>query len=183
VVTTFTPGPNNIMSMTNAMHYGYRGTLRFLAGVVIGFFIVMLTSGLLNVVLTAWLPSIEWWLKILGAVYMLYLAFHILQSKPVELDESRGSDNSLWAGFAMQFLNLKGILYGITVYSLFIVPWHRDPTTIGLFAIVLALVGFVATSSWALGGNMFRSSLQKHYRWFNAAMAGLLVYTAVASVI
>ena len=183
LVTTFTPGPNNVMSMTNAMHYGYRGTIRFLAGIVIGFFIVMLTSGLLNVVLTSWLPSLEKWLKILGAAYMLYLAYHIAKAKLHEMDEARNSDSSLWAGFAMQFLNIKVILYGITVYSLFIVPWHRDAVTIGLFAVVLALVGFVATSSWAFGGNIFRNSLRKYYRWFNAVMAGLLVYTAAASLI
>jgi threonine/homoserine/homoserine lactone efflux protein len=62
------------MSMTNAMHYGYPRILKFLAGMVSGFFIIMLASGLLNVVLTGWLPALEKWLKILGAVYMLYLA-------------------------------------------------------------------------------------------------------------
>ena len=70
LVTTFTPGPNNIMSMTNAMRYGYLRTLKFLAGMAVGFFIVMLASGLLNVVLTGWLPALELWLKILGALYM-----------------------------------------------------------------------------------------------------------------
>jgi len=182
-VTTFTPGPNNIMSMTNAMHYGYRRMLGFLGGVSVGFFIVMLTSGLLNVVLTGWLPSLEKWLKILGAIYMLYLAVHVARSKPAELDGGINPDNSFQAGFAMQFLNIKVILYGITVYSLFIIPVHRDAITIALFAMALAMVGFAATSCWGLGGNLFRGAVRKNYRWFNAAMAGLLVYTAIASVL
>ena len=182
-VTTFTPGPNNIMSMTNAMHYGYRRTLIFRAGMAAGFFIIMLVSGLLNVVLTGWLPSLEKWLKILGAVYMLYLAFHIARSKPIEIDAGKNSDASFKAGFIMQFLNIKVILYGITVFSLFIIHSYRALLMIGLFTLALALVGFVSTSGWGLGGNIFRNSLRKNYRWFYFIMAGLLVYTAVASLI
>ncbi|MGB8213791.1 MAG: LysE family transporter [Anaerolineales bacterium] len=183
VVTTFTPGPNNVLSMTNALHYGYRRTYIFRAGMVAGFFIVMLASGLLNVVLTGWLPSLEKWLKILGAAYMLYLAFHIATSPPMETDGSENGDNTFKAGFVMQFLNIKVILYGITVYSLFIVPSSHAPGVIALFALALTLVGFISTSCWGLGGNVFRAPLRKYYRWFNFAMAGLLVYTAVASLI
>src|SRR5271169_4180267 len=51
LVTTFTPGPNNILSMANAARDGYKGTLRFLAGIFIGFSLVMGLCALLNVVL------------------------------------------------------------------------------------------------------------------------------------
>jgi threonine/homoserine/homoserine lactone efflux protein len=169
--------------MTNAMHYGYRRTLIFLAGISTGFFIVMLASGLLNVVLTGWLPFLEKWLKILGAVYMVYLAVHIVISKPAEMDAGKTSDNSFKAGFSMQFLNIKVILYGITVFSLFIIHRYQSPYMIILFAMILALVGFISITCWGLGGNLFRKTLQKNYRWFNLVMAGLLVYTAIASVI
>ena len=183
VVTTFTPGPNNIMAMTNAMHDGYGRTLKFLAGMLSGFFIVMLASGLLNVVLTGWLPSLEKWLKILGGLYMFYLAYHIARSRPEEIDQGKNSDNTYKAGFSMQFLNIKVILYGITVYSLFIVHTYPSPLMIALFALILALVGFTSTSCWSLGGNIFRKTLRKNYRLFNFFMAALLVYTAVASLI
>jgi cysteine/O-acetylserine efflux protein len=183
VVTTFTPGPNNIMAMTNAMHDGYRRTLKFLAGILAGFFIIMLLSGLLNVVVTSWLPSLEQWLKIFGAAYMLYLAYHIATSKPVELDGGQNNDNTFKAGFIMQFLNIKVILYGITVFSLFIIHSFQSPAMIALFALVLALVGFISTSSWGFLGNIFRIPLRKNYRWFNFVMAALLVYTAIASLL
>ncbi len=183
LVTTFTPGPNNIMSMTNAMHFGYRRTIKFLTGIATGFFIIMAASGLLNVMLSGWLPFLEKWLKILGAVYMLYLAFHIARSRPVEIEEGNSGDNSFKAGFIMQFLNIKVILYGITVFSLFIIHFSQNAIVIGLFALALALVGFVATSCWGLGGNIFRRSLRNNYRWFNFSMAGLLVYIAIASLV
>jgi cysteine/O-acetylserine efflux protein len=183
LVTTFTPGPNNIMSMTNAMHYGYVRTLKFLTGLVVGFFVVMLLSGLLNVLLTGWLPALEQWLKLLGALYMFYLAYHIARSRPLEIETGRDGDNTFKAGFSMQFLNIKVILYGITVYSLFIVHTYHSPLLIALFALLLALVGFVSTTCWGLGGDLFRKTLRKHYRLFNYVMAALLVYTAIAGLL
>jgi len=182
-VTTFTPGPNNIMAMTNSMRYGYRRILRFLAGIITGFFIVMFLSGVLNVTLAAYLPALKIWLNILGAVYMLYLAIHILRSKPAEDDIEDNSHNSFKAGFSMQFLNIKVILYGITVFSLFIIDTYSDPIMIGLFSLLLAGIGFVSLSCWAFGGNLFRSLLKKNYRIFNFVMAGLLIYTAFASLL
>jgi cysteine/O-acetylserine efflux protein len=182
-VTTFTPGPNNIMSMSNAMHYGYQRTIRFLIGIFVGFMVVMMLCGLINVALAAQLPSLKKWLNILGAVYMLYLAYHILRSKPVEDDFGENGFNSFKAGFTMQFLNIKVILYGITVFSLFIIGTYQDPMMICLFSLILAGVGYVSTSCWAFGGNLFRNLLRQNYRIFNFVMGGLLIYSAIASLL
>lgn len=182
LVTTFTPGPNNIMSMSNGLRFGYRRTLGFLLGIASGFFVLMLLCGLLNLTLAAAVPSLRKWLNILGALYMLYLAWHILRSQPEE--EEGGEEKSLntfKAGFILQFLNMKAILYGVTVFSLFIVGVFQDPLVIGLFALGLAALSFTSVSCWALGGDLFRSFLKKYYRIFNLLMAGLLVYSAVAS--
>jgi cysteine/O-acetylserine efflux protein len=184
LVTTFTPGPNNIMAMTNAMRDGYRRTLNFLLGVFAGFLVVMLLCGLLNVVLVSLLPQMQLWLNILGVIYLVYLAVHTILSKPV----AGGSDehqplktdlNTFKAGVWMQFLNLKLILYGITVFSMFITPVFQHPVSVSLFAPVLALIGLIATACWALGGSIFRRFYQKYYRLFNLAMGGLLLYTAI----
>jgi cysteine/O-acetylserine efflux protein len=185
IVTTFTPGPNNILSMSNGLRYGYRNTLRFIAGVTSGFLVVMLLSGGLNVALVQVVPQIHPWLNWAGAAYMVYLAGHIALSKPqAEGDGAAGQGlNTFRAGFALQFINLKGILYGITVFSIFITPVYQNPVVDGLFALLLAVVGFVAVSSWALGGNLFRSFLRKYERWFNLVMAALLIYTAAAGVL
>lgn len=186
-VTTFTPGPNNILSMSNAMRYGYRRTLSFLVGVAVGFSVLLLICGLLNVALVNLIPQMRFWLNLFGAAYMIYLAAHIALSKSTDdaLKPQGGAKdlNTFGAGFVLQFINLKGILYGVTVFSLFITPAYQNPVVVSLFAPLLAGVCFVATSSWALGGNLFRSFLRKYERWFNLAMAALLIYTALASLL
>jgi threonine/homoserine/homoserine lactone efflux protein len=182
-VTTFTPGPNNLLSMSNAMHSGYRKTLKFLAGIFSGFLVVMLLCGLLNFALLSLAPEVRTWLNILGAAYMVYLAIHIMLSKPDEGEQSTGRLNTFQAGFVLQFLNLKGILYGVTVFSNFIVPAYPEAWQAALFAPLLAVIAFLAISAWALGGNIFRKTLNRYYRAANIVIGLLLIYTAIASLV
>ena len=113
---------------------------------------------------------------------MVFLAIHIIRTKPIADDPSANNFNSFKAGFVIQFLNIKVIVYGITIFSLFIIERYHDLASISLIAIVLAFIGFVTTTTWALSGNLFRPLLKKHYRIFNIIMGALLVYTAIASL-
>jgi Putative threonine efflux protein len=183
LVTIFTPGPNNIVSMAEGMRNPYPKMLRFLLGLVSGFFIIMSVSGALNLVLASLIPASEHWIKILGAIYMLYLAVHILLSGPIKEAGEEKKAPSFWYGFSMQFLNVKVILFGFTVFSLFITPVYKTPVALLLFAVILSCTAFTATSCWALSGNLFQNLARKYYRIFNFLMAGLLVYTAIAGLV
>ena len=183
MVTTFTPGPNNSMAMTNAMRSGYRRTLGFLLGVFVGFMIVMLLCGLLNVLLVSLLPQLQFWLNLLGAAYLVYLAVHTFLSKPQADQPLNPGLNTFKAGVWLQFLNLKLILYGITVFSLFITPYFQNPLSLLLFALLLGIIGLIATSCWALGGAIFSSFYQKHYLLLNIVMGGLLLWIALHSLL
>ena len=127
-------------------------------------------------------PQVHFWLNLAGAAYLLFLAAHLVFSRPQKADNTPEKLNTFGAGFGLQFVNLKVILYGVTVFSLFITPVYQNPLVVGLFAFLLAGVGFTSISCWAVGGNLFRSFLKKYERWFNLAMAALLIYTAVASL-
>jgi cysteine/O-acetylserine efflux protein len=84
------------------------------------------------------------------------------------------------AGITMQFVNPKVILYGITVTSSFILPYYSDFGALFLFAMLLAFVGFLATSCWAMFGAMFQKLLSKYKKPFNIMMALLLIYSALS---
>jgi len=181
VTTTFTPGPNSLMAMSNGLHTGFRQTLRFLESVFCGFLIVMLICGLVNFALMTLIPSLRLWLNLLGAGYMLYLAFHVLTSKP-HAEELNQNLNSFQAGLSIQFINPKVILYGITVFSNFIIPFYQSAPAILLFAVFLATVGLLASSAWASFGVVFRTFFAKYDRMINLAMGILLIYSAIASL-
>ncbi len=181
VTTTFTPGPNNLMAMSNGLHTGFRRTAKFLGGVFAGFFLIMLICGFINFLLMSLLPSIRIWLNLLGATYMIYLAFHVMTSKPHE-EETNEALNTFTAGLSMQFINPKVILYGITVFSNFITPNYQSYFSILTFSLFLAFVGLIASSSWAAFGVIFRTFFSKYERVINISMGLLLIYSAVASL-
>ncbi len=179
-VTSFTPGPNNIMAMAFANKYGLKRTIRFCAGVSAGFFIIMLICSYFNLMLKSFMPKIEFVMTILGAVYMLYLAFKIVSSKDSGDEKEEEKNNSFLAGMLLQFINPKGILYGLTVIATFILPNYHSQISLVLFAVLLALIGFLSTFSWSLFGSMFQKFLSKYKNQFNIVMALLLVYSAIS---
>ncbi len=148
-VVTFTPGPNNIMSLSNASRFGYKKILKFISGISTGFLVIMLLCSYFNLLLFNILPRVKVFMSILGSIYMIWLAIKVMKSKEKVddigseevVDESKtnklskGSKdlNSFFTGMTMQFVNPKVILYGITVISNFIIPYYKSNVALILF--------------------------------------------------
>ena len=177
-VTTFTPGPNNIMSMVNAKNFGFKKTCRFILGVTSGFLVIMLLSSYFNLMLFHLTPKIKGVMGILGAAYMVYLAIKIITSKPEAKKDK--AVNSYIAGMILQFINPKVIFYGITAISTFVVPYYRSNGSLVLFSLFLAFVGFLSTSCWAYFGSVMQHYLNKYHKPFNWCMSILLLYSAIS---
>ncbi|MGB8251776.1 MAG: hypothetical protein WCF08_01060, partial [Anaerolineaceae bacterium] len=85
--------------------------------------------------------------------------------------------------FSLQFLNVKVILYGITIYSMFIIKSYQQPLILTLFAPILALIGYLSTTLWALAGGRFHNLNARYHHWINIGMGILLIYSAVISLV
>ena len=177
-VTSFTPGPNNIMAMVFANRFGLRNSIRFCLGVSAGFFVIMILSSYFNLLLHQFIPKIELIMTIIGIIYMLFLALKIMTSKSENQNNNDGKQNGFLIGMLLQFINPKGILYGVTVISTFILPYYTSHTSLIFFSIFLAFVGFLSTFCWSVFGSIFQSFLAKYRSQFNVIMALLLVYSA-----
>lgn len=183
VTTSFTPGPNNIMAMAYAQKYGLRKIITFCFGVAGGFFLIILLSSGFNRALTRFMPVIELPLTIFGAVYMLYLAFSIVVSNKHEAESVKEDHNLFLAGILLQFMNPKGILFGIAVVSAFILPYYHSYSSYFAFALLLGIIGLLSTFSWGLFGTVFQRLILSHQKIFRAVMAVLLVYSAISTMI
>ena len=80
-VGTFTPGPNTALSATLAANHGLRGALPFVCAVTAGWGILLVLNavGLGAVVLG--LPPLRWGLLLMGALYLLWLAYQLASSQ------------------------------------------------------------------------------------------------------
>lgn len=179
-VASFTPGPNNIMAMSSANRFGFRRTGPFILGVAAGFFLVMLVCSYFNVVLHAFIPRIQMVMNLLGCLYMAYLAVKIIRSTSKGKDGELAQANSFFTGAALQFVNPKGILYGITAVSTFIIPVTQSVHVLLLVSLFLAAAAVMSTSCWAMFGSLFKRFLARYERPFNLVMGLLLLYGAVS---
>ncbi|EUJ25311.1 LysE family transporter [Listeria cornellensis] len=81
-LTAYTPGPNNIMAMSNASNDGFKKSFKFCLGVLAGFFVIVLASAIFSAALYDFIPTIEPFMRFIGAAYILWLAWVILRDKP-----------------------------------------------------------------------------------------------------
>ncbi len=178
-VTAITPGPNNIMSMSNAGRLGFRKSLPFNLGIWMAFSIVMMCCAVFCNVLSTIIPKIELPMLILGAAYILYLAYMTWKSDG-NIEEKK-ANATFMTGFILQFVNPKIYVYGIVSMQVYILPFYKEEPTILLsFALLLAFIGFACTLLWSGFGSMFKLLFSRHAKITNAIMSLLLVYCAVS---
>ena len=75
LISAYTPGPNNIMSMLNASKVGIKKAWIFNIGIAIGFLVLMILCGIFTDTLANALPMVKPVLKYIGAAYILWLAY------------------------------------------------------------------------------------------------------------
>ena len=178
-VTAYTPGANNLLSMSNAARLGFRRSFRFNLGITAGFLIVMSVCALFCSTLYYVLPAVRIYMQIFGAAYMLYLAWKVWKTSS-DLEVENGKESSFFAGMLLQFMNPKIYIYAVTAMSLYILPvFHSILALIG-FTLVLTIIGASGSYVWALFGSAFCKVFAKHTRAVNLIMALLLVYCAVS---
>lgn len=180
VVTAATPGPNNLMSMSNAGRLGFKRAFPFNLGIWLGFTVVMLLCTFFCGALSGLIPRIRTPMLVVGAAYMLYLAWKTFMSPPVP-EEEEYTGSGFLSGLALQFVNPKIYIYCIISMEAYILPYYQGnwPALV-LFALLLAFIGFGFTLCWSLFGSAFKLLFSKYARATNTVMALLLVYCALS---
>ena len=179
IITAVTPGPNNLMSMSNAGRLGFRRSFPFNLGIWAGFTAVMLVCTFFCNTLSSFIPRIKTPMLVIGALYMLWLAWKTFRSPSVI--EEGDSGGGFLSGLALQFVNPKIYIYCIVSMEAYILPFYQGQWgALVFFALLLAFIGFVFTLCWALFGSVFKLLFSKYARITNTVMALLLVYCAIS---
>lgn len=180
LISNFSPGPNNIISMSNASRYGFKKSLMFNVGVFSGVFILVALCSAFSMALYNLIPSIKSIMSYIGAAYILWLAWKTYKSKPQSEEKNQKHTNTLLSGLLLQFVNPNSIIYCVTTVSTFVVPYYKSVPMLSVFSMILAFAALVATCCWSLFGSLFQKFLIKNYKVVNTVLALLLVYCAVS---
>lgn len=181
VITAITPGPNNILALNATSKYGVKNSMGLLVGIYFGFFCVMVLCGISGAAISLYFPNIIFYMKYIGAAYILWLAWKIFISKPAEATEDDNS-NSFLRGFLLQFINVKIIIYGITIFTSIILPNTQAMSAVVLAILLSTLIGNLSTHLWAVTGAVFTKIFQRYWQASNAVMSLILVYSAFGIV-
>lgn len=181
--TSITPGPNNLMCMYLGANYGLRGSRKFLIGSMGSVFIKALLCGLLNVLLASYVPKIIPYLKWIGALYMLWLAFSMIRSacKKEETAEKQGESTYL-SGILLQCLNMKSWIAAISVFSVYVVPYTSSLTAVAAVAVIMLVMLIAASLCWCLFGRAIQRVYLKWRLPISILMALSLIFCAWTAI-
>jgi threonine/homoserine/homoserine lactone efflux protein len=185
---SFSPGPNTTLSTALAANHGLRRAMPFVCAVPVGWGALLSLCALgLGALLLA-IPLLGLAIKIIGVAYLLWLALKIARTRqlgPLSGADTERMNVGFWQGVALQFVNIKAWMLALAIVS----GWIAGRSDPGLrFAVVLPVMlayAFVSNLVYALAGSLLREWLSgpagtgRRLIWFNRAMAGVLVATAI----
>ena len=173
-VSTFTPGPNNMMLMASGANIGVSRTVPHILGVAFGFGLMVFLVGIGAQVLFDHFPMLHQILNMVCIAFLFYLALKIALSKP-SLANNNFRPMTFFAAAIFQWVNPKGWSMALTAVSVY----NPEASIWGLILITVTFISINIPSctTWAFAGKRISLLLTNatHIRTFNLAMAVLLV--------
>ena len=177
LVSSITPGPNNLMLMAAGANFGIRRSLPHAAGVVMGFTFMIIVIGLGAAQFFQSFPLAHTYLTGASVAYLLYLAYKIGTAAPKIGDpNTAGIPITFFQATAFQWVNPKAwtmALAAITVYT----PQPATSYYVVVVSLIFGAINLPSISVWLILGAQMRRFLTttSRLRTFNWIMASLLV--------
>lgn len=178
------PGPNNLMAMNNARCYGFNSA--FIAGFGrIAAFIIMIAlaaSGLAAVLYTS--ETLFLMIKVLGAVYLLWIAFNLWRSEAaplIDIDGTQQRTALTKQEFIMAAGNPKAILIFTAFFPQFIDVSANISEQFFVLGVVFLILEMTAISLYALFGIYLKQWFNRPQmaKRFNRVCASFLVFSGI----
>lgn len=154
---TSTPGPGNLLMMTGGANYGVKHCMKFNLGLMVGFGLQNVATGLGLGVLIRESENIQLILKFVSAGYMIWLAIQSWNSNP---KSSPSSQFTFVKGFLLHPLSPKSWL-------MLIIAWTEFNSALGDFPIqILTMFSFfflgqlIFHTGWCWMGSLLGRTIQ-----------------------
>lgn len=149
-VGSVSPGPNNTVLWASGMRFGFRGTVAHVVGtgVGIGALALIMAAGV-GALLEA-LPASGLVLKLVGSVYLLYVASLVLGSGGIGRT-AVSRPMGLLQAIVFQWVNPKAWIFSIAAVATFLPPDLSRFVGVAVVTSTL-MVGVGSSAIWAAGG-------------------------------
>lgn len=160
LVSSITPGPNNLMLMASGTNFGFARTLPHMLGVSIGFVVMTVLIGLGLAQIFVRFPIAYTVLKVGSVAYLIYLAWKIATAAAPKADgTSTAKPFSFLQACLFQWVNPKAwtmALMSVTAY----VPADHPLMGLLIVALVFGAINLPTVALWAFLGMQMRQFLQ-----------------------
>ena len=179
-----TPGPNNAMVLTSGLKFGFTKTIPHMSGITIGHIIqlILVCFGLGKIFQI--FPQIQYVLKIICSVYLLYLGYKIIGSFS-KIKEDGSKPLKFYEAALFQIVNPKAWTISTMAASSFLPKEGNLIVSIFFIAIVALIICPISISPWAAFGSAIRNFVKnkKIKALIEYFLAFLLLITAILIVI
>jgi len=177
---SITPGPNNLMLFSYGKAYGLNDSRNVILGIFLGFFLMLCSAGYGIAKIITSNPMAGLVLKIIGSLWMLYLAF-VLRKLSVEVEPDKKAAIGFGEAFFMQFVNLKAWVMAITGASAFLPQSNNIHLNVFVYAISFGLVGFPCMIIWLKMGDVIAKIIksEKASQMLGYTMFSLMIVSIV----
>lgn len=175
----YTPGPANIYAMSCSLRYGCRASMRMWCGLLCGFLTAALLAAaaahLAGMAFREYAP----YLRYLAAAYIIYLAWKTYRAG---ISSEGDTQPTFASGFVVQLTNAKIILFDLSCYSAFVLPYSQRFLDLLPVTALLILAGPGANLVWLLAGGAIKPFVYRYAKTVSAVMAVALLLCAVMMV-
>ena len=179
-----TPGPNNTMVLTSGIKFGYIKTIPHMSGITIGHVLQVILVCLGLGKLFEMFPQIQNILRIVCALYLLYLGYKIVGSfRKIKEDNSRPL--KFYEAALFQLVNPKAWTISTMVASGFLPKDEKLIISILFISTTALIICPISISIWAVFGSGIKNLVKNNKKKaiVEYFLAILLLITAILIVI
>jgi threonine/homoserine/homoserine lactone efflux protein len=180
IAASFSPGPNNIVTSYTSFNFGFKKTIPTMLGVVIGWMLLVIFLQMSSGIIFKKFKEIQITIKILGSVYLLYMAYKISFSDNITKKTTLKPVTFL-STFFFQFINPKAIIYALLAISMF-VDVQNNYLRDSIALTIIFFFGAVGSQlTWCFIGKYLRkfATSKKLIKSFNYSMSFLLIVCVI----
>lgn len=177
----YSPGPANLYSLACCLKFGRRKALKMWRGLLTGFSIGAVIMVVLTHLLGEVMGDYVIYLKYLGAAYILWLAWKMWRFSGQNNTEAQ--ECTFTSGMIVQLTNAKMLLFELTAFSVYVLPYSDRLTDLFVVAAQLLIAGPGANLVWLYAGAYLRRFFAKYQKQVDIVMAILLALCAIYIIV
>lgn len=185
LVFVLSPGPANLAVLATSASHGFRSGFLLAVGEVIGAVLYLLIALFSLGALASVLVPMMVYVKLAGAMYLVYLGYKQFTSKDMALDETQPARTPLkqmMVGFLINGTNPKLVVFYLSFLPLFVDLTTLTPLVGGQIVLTVAATLLAGISLVCILGQQLRRLMKRpgNARWVNRTTGVIMMGVGVS---